>query len=43
MPTKNAMIIIEYNFNFYKEWSYKGVDEIIDTFFGQRAKELNLI
>jgi hypothetical protein len=35
--------IIEYNFNFYKEWSYKGVDEIIDTFFGQRAKELNLI
>jgi hypothetical protein len=35
--------IIEYNFNFFKEWSYKGVDEIIDTFFGQRAKELNLI
>ena len=35
--------IIEYNFNFFKEWSYKRVDEIVDHFFGKRARELNII
>ena len=29
--------------NIVKEWSYKGVDEIVDHFFGKRARELNII
>ena len=35
--------VVKYNFNFFKEWSYKGVEEIIDHFFGKRARELNII
>ena len=35
--------VVKYNFNFLREWSYKGVDEIVDHFFGKRARELNII